>query len=96
MKYKLWLDDKREPPDKEWIWAASPEAFATEVFTTPWHEFDVVSLDYDLGVCADGYECAKLLIQYCKVMNLELPVMECHSQNPAGKERIERLIEEFN
>jgi hypothetical protein len=95
MQHKLWLDDQRKPPDNSWIWAASPEAFVTEVFTTPWKDGDIVSLDHDLGACADGYECAKLLIQYCTVMGMPvLPGMVCHSQNPVGRERIERLIEE--
>lgn len=92
--YKVWLDDQREPPDKTWIWAASPEAFITEVFTNPWRGADIVSFDYDLGVCADGYECALLLVQYCKVLGIQPPLMEVHSQNPVGRARIERLIEE--
>jgi hypothetical protein len=95
MTHRLWLDDIRHPPDDTWIWAASPEAFVTEVFTTPWDNDDLVSFDHDLGACADGYECAKLLIQFCTVMGLaHLPKMECHSQNPVGRERIERLIQE--
>jgi hypothetical protein len=91
---KIWLDDQREPPDKTWVWIISPEAFSREVFTIPWHEWDLVSFDFDLGICADGYECAKLLIQYCLVAGIQLPKMSCHSQNPVGREQIERLIEE--
>jgi hypothetical protein len=93
---KLWLDDQREPPSNDWIWIKSSKEFAHYLGFCSVNRFtpDDVSFDFDLGISADGYECAVLLIQFCKVASIPLPKMECHSQNPIGRERIERLIAE--
>lgn len=39
-----------------------------------------------------GYECALWLLQYCSDNNLKLPTHYCHSMNPVGKDKINRLF----
>ncbi len=87
---KIWLDDQREPPDGKWFWCKDSRAFVSRLSLS----ITDASFDFDLGISADGYECAKLLIQYFKVAGIYPPAMFCHSQNPVGRERIERLIAE--
>ena len=38
---------------------------------------------------------AKYLVEYCLAHQLPLPNYQVHSQNPVGKENIERLLENF-
>ena len=42
-----------------------------------------------------GYDSAKWLIDYCLDNNLDLPLCFIHSMNPAGKENIEMLLNNF-
>ena len=41
------------------------------------------------------YLCAKYLVDYCLAHQRPLPNYQVHSQNPVGKENIERLLENF-
>jgi hypothetical protein len=43
-----------------------------------------------------GYDCARWLILTYKLLGKELPKLSIHSQNPVGRERLERLFEEIN
>ena len=56
---------------------------------------DFISFDHDLGEDLSGYDCAKYLVEYCLEHQLPLPDYQVHSQNPVGKEKIERLLENF-
>jgi hypothetical protein len=40
-----------------------------------------------------GLECAKFLVDYCVDENVSLPEYLVHSANPAGKENIEKFLE---
>jgi len=42
-----------------------------------------------------GYDCAKFLVEYCLEHRQKLPAWHVHSQNPVGKENIERLLLNF-
>jgi hypothetical protein len=72
---------------------------------------DIVSFDHDLaqvhydpttwveGLKYDeetGLDCAKWLVEYCMNNNLPLPKYNVHSQNPVGKENIEKYLNNFN
>lgn len=39
-----------------------------------------------------GYDCAKFLIEYCRVNRLRLPEFYCHSMNPVGKDNILNIL----
>ena len=56
---------------------------------------DFISFDHDLGEGLSGYDCAKYLVDYCLDHQLALPAFAVHSQNPVGKENIERLLRNF-
>ena len=40
-----------------------------------------------------GLDCAKFLVEYCADENVTLPEYLVHSANPAGKENIEKFLE---
>jgi hypothetical protein len=42
-----------------------------------------------------GYDSVKWLTDFCMDNNLELPRFLVHSQNPVGKENIEKFLENF-
>lgn len=48
-KTKLWLDDSRRPPDKDWTWAKNV-AEAQHLLKEDNLRFDTMSLDHDLGM----------------------------------------------
>jgi len=91
---KIWLDDQREPPDNTWRWAKNPVEFVNWVFESTAQGISEVSFDFDLGPYPDGYHCAEWFIELYKFCEEPLPKLSCHSQNPVGREQIERLIEE--
>ena len=89
---KLYLDDLR----------VTPEGFDRVYNYTDFVEYitqnglpNFISFDHDLGEDESGYDCAKYLVEYCIEHNLPLPKFSVHSQNPVGKENIERLLNNF-
>ena len=90
---KLYLDD---------LWV-TPEGFGRVYNYADFVEYitqnglpDFISFDHDLGEDESGYDCAKYLVEYCIEHNLQLPKFSVHSQNPVGKENIERLLNNFS
>ena len=51
------------------------------------------TLDYDNIEEKTGLDCAKFLVEYCADKNQPLPEYLVHSANPAGKENIEKFLE---
>ena len=51
-----------------------------------------VTLQYDSYPEKTGYDCAKWLVEYCMEKNLKFPEYLVHSQNPVGKDNIEKYI----
>jgi len=49
----------------------------------------------DNFVMKTGYDCAKFLITYCKLHELDLPPYAIQSANPVGKENIDMLLKNF-
>lgn len=66
-------------------------------------DHDLADIHYDSNIFKEtftyrektGYDCAKWLIDYCQLHNLELPKYLVHSMNPIGKENIQKLLENF-
>ena len=89
---RLYLDDLRPTPEgfdrvynyKEFVAYLEREGLP-----------DFISFDHDLGEDLSGYDCAKYLVEYCLEHQLPLPDYQVHSQNPVGRENIERLLENF-
>lgn len=88
----LYLDDLRPTPEGfERVY--SYDEFVNFINTHGLPDF--ISFDHDLGVEETGFDCAKFLVNYCIDHNLKLPDYQVHSQNPVGKENIEKLFEHF-
>ncbi len=90
---EIWLDDVRPRPDRFWIHLRSYEDFAAYIsaYGLPAR----ISFDHDLGDGESGYDCAKLLVDYCLDHSLPLPQYTVHIQNPVGRENIEKLFLNF-
>ena len=89
---QLYLDDLRPTPE------GFDRVYSYEEFVDYLERKglpDFISFDHDLGEDLSGYDCAKYLVEYCLVHQLPLPDYQVHSQNPVGKENIERLLENF-
>ena len=88
----LYLDDLRPTPE------GFDRVYSYEEFVDYLERKglpDFISFDHDLGEDLSGYDCAKYLVEYCLEHQLPLPDYQVHSQNPVGKENIERLLENF-
>jgi hypothetical protein len=86
-------------PGQRWEWIENPDLFVMMVAhnaRVQGNAIEEISFDHDLGVCADGYTCARWLILTYELLGKPLPKLSIHSQNPVGRERLERLFEEVN
>lgn len=86
---KLYLDDLRPVPPG-YVGLRSYGAFVA--YITEQGLPDFISFDNDLGEVESGYDCAKWLVDYCIGHQKILPDFVVHSQNPVGKENIEKLL----
>ena len=88
----LYLDDLRPTPE------GFDRVYSYEEFVAYLERKglpDFISFDHDLGEDLSGYDCAKYLVAYCLAHQHPLPNYQVHSQNPVGRENIERLLENF-
>ena len=65
---------------------------------------DGICFDHDLGVTNNptnpnndktGYDCAKWLVEYCQDKDLLLPLWNCQSANPVGKDNINLILNNY-
>jgi hypothetical protein len=91
---KLWLDDRRDPPDPSWRWVTTPEE---AIALLAEHKVETISFDHDLGYDGDremtGYEVLLWIEEAVATRGYEPPEMLVHSANPPGHERLLRGIE---
>ena len=57
---------------------------------------EFISFDHDLGEGKTGFDCAKFLVEFCLDNGVSDINFQVHSQNPVGKENIEKLLDNFN
>ncbi len=105
----LFLDDIRFPQDVNWI--DYPSNVNWKLCRTNWdvvieieelnNYFDVISLDHDIA-CEDGngneitgYDVLKRIIQYYHERKMKLPMIVFHTQNPVGKENMQRYLNNY-
>lgn len=105
---KLYLDDERKTPVgfervnnyKEFVEFIKKNGLP-----------DFISFDHDLGYNylykdmiedydpdideKNGYDCAKWLVNYCLENNLDMCEYEIHSMNPAGKNNIDSILQNY-
>lgn len=91
---KIWVDDIRNPPDEDWLWAkTSGQALAMiqlrALYGYP--PFEIMSLDHDLG----GDDTTRpIVLWHCEYGHWPLEV-RVHSANPVGVEWLEGMIERY-
>ena len=93
---KLYLDDLRTPeivgdtgfdePDAEWVVVRS---YHDAVSLLKLIEFEVVSLDHDLGTDKSGYDVLVEILEGRTKMPKDIWI---HSWNPVGRARMEAAI----
>jgi len=96
--------------DNDWKIVRNYDAF-TEFINDAYHENnafpDMIAFDHDLAdehygaptttifLEKTGMDCAKWLVDFCIDNELTLPHFVCHSMNPAGRNNINSLLENF-
>jgi hypothetical protein len=93
MTWKLFLDDEREPIGEDWFIARSYDEAVGLVYLCGLPSY--ISFDHDLGPGKDGLDFAKWLVEYVMDNGFGIPQYFVHSQNPVGRENIERYLEGF-
>lgn len=88
----LYLDDLRPTPEGfERVY--NFEEFVAFISQNGMPDF--ISFDHDLGLGKTSFDCAKYLVEYSLDNQATLPEFTVHSQNPVGKENIEKLLANF-
>lgn len=79
------------------IWVKSYNEFVE--YITNYGLPDAIGFDHDLAdECPNektGYDAAKFLVEYCLENNVDLPEFDSQSTNPAGRENIINLLNNF-
>lgn len=94
----LWVDDVREPPSDEWLWARSVVEARTAIRFYERQMSDdtiLIDLDHDAGDYAqDGGDYIEILNWLEREGIVDMGYFfRFHSQNPVGVENMRRIIE---
>lgn len=100
-----WVDLPLIDPNS-WIIVRNYNEFCEMILKNNLPEFicfdhDLSTEHYDVNTDPNtykektGYDCAKWLIEYCRINKLEVPKYLVHSLNPIGAENISRYIENY-
>lgn len=81
---KIWLDDRRVPPDESWTWV---KAVASAISLMETGNVSEASLDHDLGLDDDGHELPPgrtLVVWMAENDCWPTQAISIHSANPVG------------
>lgn len=107
----LWLDDCRDPHTYNYLARFSPIGAEVDVvWVKNFDEFENFILQHGLpdAICFDhdlaedsydertGYDCAKLVVEYCLQHHCDIPPFAIQSSNPVGKEDILHLLDNYH
>jgi hypothetical protein len=93
---KIWLDDRRDPPDASWTWVKTPSEAISLLEAGGVVE---ASLDHDLGLFdhegreATGYAVLEWVEREVVLKGFDPPKLSAHSSNPPARQRMEQAIE---
>jgi hypothetical protein len=90
---KIWIDDIRTPPSKEWIWLKSVNAAKRFIaYKSSLGGFDMLlSVDHDAGdYASDGGDYIKIL-DWLEETGRNYPI-HIHSMNPVGAANMRAII----
>jgi hypothetical protein len=96
---KVWLDDRRDPPDGDWVWVTTP---AEAIHLLAAGDIEELSLDHDLGLIDEGgreqtgYDVLLWIEEQVATAGLVPPRLVVHSANPPAHERMQRAIDAVN
>jgi hypothetical protein len=96
MRPKLWVDDLREPPDRDWTWVkTSADAIRLMELcgnkALPHGErayWGEISLDHDLG----GEDTTRPVVMWMCEHDYWPMIVHVHTANPVGREWLEGMI----
>lgn len=102
-KVKIFLDDIRSPEYIGWdsndpnvILCRGHIEFMQAVLTHA-HNIEAISFDHDIGVDYDGHDSISFLEEQIYWNNVSYPdMLNCHSDNGSGAERIRSAIAAIN
>jgi len=84
----------------EVIWVKSYNEFVE--YITDFGVPDGICFDHDLGgdewqslLEKNGKDCANFLVEYCLDYDVKLPLWNCQTSNPSGKENINSIMNNF-
>ena len=90
---KLWVDDLREPPDRSWTWAKTPDAAVLLLSQNPCEQ---ISLDHDLGLSGEGDALTTRPVVLWMCENNHWPAtVTVHTANPVGRQWLEGMIARY-
>lgn len=90
---KIWVDDQRTPPEKDWVWFVDSEAviYFLQFLKRSNMRVDVISLDHDLG----GDDTTRpVVLWFCEADFWPVEV-RVHSANPVGVEWLTGMIDRY-
>lgn len=90
---KIWIDDIRIPPSKDWVWIKSVNAAKRYIsMTSSYGVTDIIlSVDHDAGdYASEGGDYIELL-DWLAETGRNYPI-HIHSMNVVGRENMQRII----
>lgn len=91
---KLWVDDTRVAPEG-WLWAKSYKA-AMQLLEANDYDFEVISLDHDLGGNKNGYDILCKIEERVNDYQNYKPFIGIHTQNPVAREKMQKVADQIN
>lgn len=90
---KIWIDDIRTPPSKDWVWIKSVNTAKSYIsMTSSYGVTDIIlSVDHDAGdYASEGGDYIELL-DWLAETGRNYPI-HIHSMNVVGRENMQRII----
>lgn len=92
---KIYLDDMRQAPDKDWTVVRTAREFQDQIkdCVAKNEKIETISFDNDLGEGqAEGYELLKWLVENHPEYVVGETEILTHSANPTARENMEALV----
>lgn len=91
---KLWVDDIRVAPEG-WMWAKSYKS-AMQLLEANDYDFEVISLDHDLGGNKTGYDILCKIEERANDYQNYRPIIGVHTANPVAKVKMQKIADKLN
>ena len=92
---KIWLDDRRAPPDSSWVWVDSAQAM-NDMLANSALNVEAISLDHDLGdekLYGNGYQVLLYIEERVfRDRDYAPPHVSIHTDNPVALEKMHAAL----